>query len=70
MIQKVSRNFNNENILNIITTSYKIDDIEEFLSDFNSCLKPKNNSFSCLVSNLIKSSEAYVKIFNQIVKEV
>ena len=55
LIEEYSLVFNDDSLLNIVTTSYNLNDIEELLSDLHSCLIKKNIKFNCLVSKKLRN---------------
>jgi hypothetical protein len=54
LIEEYSLVFNDDSLLNIVTTSYNVNDTEELLSDLYSCLTKKNIKFNCLISKKLK----------------
>lgn len=54
LIEEYSLAFNDDSLLNIVTTSYNVNDTEELLSDLYSCLTKKNIKFNCLISKKLK----------------
>lgn len=62
LIEEYSLVFNDDSLLNIVTTSYNVNDTEELLSDLYSCLTKKNIKFNCLVSKKLKN---VIKIKNK-----
>ena len=55
LIEEYSLVFNDDSLLNIVTTSYNVNDTEELLSDLNSCLIKKNINFNCVVSKKLRN---------------
>lgn len=55
LIEEYSLVFNDDSLLNIVTTSYNVNDTEELLSDLYSCLTKKNIKFNCLVSKKLRN---------------
>ena len=55
LIEEYSLVFNDDSLLNIVTTSYNVNDTEELLSDLHSCLIKKNINFNCLVSKKLRN---------------
>lgn len=55
LIEEYSLVFNDDSLLNIVTTSYNVNDTEELLSDLHSCLIKKNIKFNCLVSKKLRN---------------
>ena len=55
LIEEYSLAFNDDSLLNIVTTSYNVNDTEELLSDLYSCLTKKNIKFNCLVSKKLRN---------------
>lgn len=55
LIEEYSLAFNDDSLLNIVTTSYNVNDIEELLSDLHSCLIKKNIKFNYLVSKKLRN---------------
>ena len=54
LIEEYSLVFNDDSLLNIVTTSYNVNDTEELLSDLYGCLTKKNIKFNCLISKKLK----------------
>jgi hypothetical protein len=54
LIEEYSLVFNDDSLLNIVTTSYNVNDTKELLSDLYSCLTKKNIKFNCLISKKLK----------------
>ena len=54
LIEEYSLVFNDDSLLNIVTTSYYVNDTKELLSDLYSCLTKKNIKFNCLISKKLK----------------
>lgn len=54
LIEEYSLVFNDDSLLNIVTTSYNVNDTEDLLSDLYSCLTNKNVKFNCLISKKLK----------------
>ena len=65
LIEEYSLVFNDDSLLNIVTTSYNVNDTEELLSDLYSCLTKKNIKFNCLVSKKLKNVIKIKNKFNQ-----
>ena len=55
LIEEYSLAFNDDSLLNIVTTSYNVNDIEELLSDLHSCLIKKTIKFNYLVSKKLRN---------------
>lgn len=55
LIEEYSLVFNDDSLLNIVTTSYNVNDTKELLSDLHSCLTKKNIKFNCLVSKKLRN---------------
>ena len=56
LIEEYSLVFNDDSLLNIVTTSYNVNDTEVLLSDLHSCLIKKNIKFNCLVSKKLRNA--------------
>ena len=66
LIEEYSLVFNDDSLLNIVTTSYYVNDTKELLSDLYSCLTKKNIKFNCIVSKKLKNVIKIKNKFNKI----